>query len=106
MLVRPKYLTDIQNQLTLAEASWIYSMWPGYLQKDKTFDDLRTYMQEKCVRTEILHTSGHAGLPDLIKLVDAVNPKMVVPIHSNHPELLQAHITNVKLANDGELISV
>jgi len=83
MLVRPKYLTDIQNQLTLAEASWIYSMWPGYLQKDKTFDDLRTYMQEKCVRTEILHTSGHAGLPDLIKLVDAVNPKMVVG-YENH----------------------
>ncbi len=106
MLIRPGFLPDIQKNLALKNAAWIYSMWPGYLEKDKTFDDLRAYLHEKCVRTEILHTSGHAGLPDLIKLVDAVNPKMVVPIHSNHPELLKARIANVKPVNDGELIAV
>ncbi len=106
MLTRPGFLPDIQEYLALKNATWIYSMWPGYLERENAFDDLRAYLQEKGVRIEILHTSGHAGLPDLIKLVEAVNPKVVIPIHSNHPELLRSHIAIVKLVSDGELVAV
>jgi len=105
MLMRPKFLTDIKDHLTLEGATWIYSMWQGYLEKDKAFDELRAYLQERGVRTEMLHTGGHAGLTDLMKLVDAVNPKVVIPIHSSHPEMLQTHTANVRLANDGEVIA-
>ncbi len=106
MLVRPKYLTDIQNHLTLTGATWIYSMWAGYLERDNAFNGLRAYLKEKSVRVEILHSGGHAALPDLIKLVEAVKPRMVIPIHSSHPKMLRMHLANVRLVNDGVLIAI
>lgn len=106
MLVRPKHLSDIQNHLTLAEATWIYSMWPGYLERDGAFDDLCAYLKEKSARIEILHTGGHATVPDLVKLVTAIKPGVVIPIHSGHPDVLRAHLTNVRVVSDGERILI
>lgn len=104
MLIRPKYLTDIQNHLTLAGATWIYSMWPGYLERDNTFNDLRAYLKERSVRVEILHSGGHATLESLIECVTAVKPKSVIPVHSRHPELFKSHLANIRIVNDGDLI--
>jgi ribonuclease J len=56
------------------------------------------------VRYEYLHTSGHAKLADLKKLVDAIAPVMVIPIHSFYPEKFKDHFQNVRLVNDGETL--
>jgi len=37
-----------------------------------------------------LHASGHACGSDLIQLVKEINPKTLIPIHSNHPDLYLA----------------
>ncbi|MEM3538291.1 MAG: MBL fold metallo-hydrolase [Nitrososphaerales archaeon] len=45
-----------------------------------------------------LHSSGHANPLDLIKFVNEVKPKMLIPIHTEHPEAfheLFKDITNV-----------
>ena len=106
MLTRPGFLPDIQEHLALDNATWIYSMWPGYMHKSDAFDELRAYLKEKAARMEILHTGGHTTVPDLVKLVDAVKPGMVIPIHSGHPEMLREHLTNVRVVNDGERILI
>ncbi len=49
-----------------------------------------------------IHTSGHAGPGDLKKLVSAINPRKVVPIHSFFPEKYPELFPNVEAHSDGE----
>jgi ribonuclease J len=48
------------------------------------------------------HTSGHASIPDLKRLAEAIQPKMLVPIHTYEPGQFPAHFQAVSLKNDGE----
>ncbi len=34
-----------------------------------------------------VHASGHAKKEDLFKIVDEINPKVIVPVHTEHPEI-------------------
>jgi ribonuclease J len=106
MLIRPGYLVDIKKHLALVGATWIYSMWPGYIDRGNAFDGLLAYLKEKGARIEFLHTGGHATLPDLIKLVEAIKPREVIPIHSFHPDRFKADLTNVRIVSDGELVLI
>jgi len=56
--------------------------------------NLKSYLEDKGVRYDYLHTSGHAKLEDLKKLVDAMAFEIVIPIHSFHPEKFRLTIQN------------
>jgi len=100
MLVRPGFRWDIRKFLNLKDATWVYSMWPGYFQTSKPLNKLRSYFEEKNVRIEYLHTGGHAKIQDLIKLAEALNPSTVIPIHSDHAEKYKDNFPNVTLLDD------
>lgn len=106
MLIRPGFLWDIRKFLDLKDATWIYSMWPGYFERSKSLRNLRSYLKDKGVRYEYLHTSGHATLEDLKKLVEAMSPEMVIPIHSFHPEKFKDYFQNVRLVDDCEIVNL
>jgi ribonuclease J len=106
MLVRPNFLFDIKRFLDLKEATWIYSMWPGYFEKSKPLRNLKTYLADKDVRFEYLHTSGHAKLSDMKRLVEALDPEVVIPIHTFYPERYKNHFPNVRLIEDGEVFEI
>jgi ribonuclease J len=59
----------------------VYSMWSGYQTRGRTAAFLRK-MEGLGLRLETLHTSGHASPDDLRKLVEAMRPGCVVPIHT------------------------
>jgi len=106
MLIRAGFLYDIKKFLSLDGATWIYSLWPGYFERNKPLRNLKTYLKDKGVRYEYLHTSGHAKLEDLKKLVDAMAPETVIPIHSFHPDKFKDYFPNVRLVNDGEIVNL
>jgi len=106
MLVRPGFLFDIKKHLDLKDATWIYSMWPGYFEKSQSLRKLRSYLESKNVRYEYLHTSGHAMLSDLKRLAEAMSPDMIIPIHSFHPDRFIDHFSNVRILKDGEMFSL
>ena len=106
MLIRAGFLYDIKRFLSLEDATWIYSLWPGYFERSKPLRNLRSYLEDKGVRYEYLHTSGHAKLEDLKKLVDAMAPEMVIPIHSFHPDKFKDYFANVRLVDDGEVVNL
>jgi len=106
MLVRPGFRWDIQKFLNLKDATWIYSMWPGYFQTSKPLHKLRSYFEEKDVRIEYLHTGGHAKVQDLVRLAEALNPWTVIPIHSDHADKYMDYFSNVALLNDGKVLLV
>jgi len=106
ILIRAGFLWDIKKFLDLKESTWIYSLWPGYLKLSKPLQNLKSYLEDKGVRYEYLHTSGHAKLEDLKKLVDAIAPEMVIPIHSFHPDKFKDYFANVRLVDDGEVVNL
>jgi len=102
--IKPPYGGQEQSHVLCA---WIiYSLWPGYFERSKTLQNLKSYLEDKGVRYEYLLTSGHAKLKDLKKLVDAMALKMVIPIHSFHPDKFKDYFPNVRLVNDGEIVNL
>lgn len=63
----------------------VWSLWDGYLQ-GATGDRLKKTLTAAGVPLVHLHTSGHASPTDLRRLVAAVRPGVVVPIHTEAPE--------------------
>lgn len=49
-----------------------------------------------------IHASGHASYPELKKMVEYINPKKVMPIHTEHPELFKKMHDNVEYPKIGE----
>jgi len=106
MLIRAGFLWDLRTFLDLKGGTWIYSMWHGYFDQSESLRNLRNYLKDKDVRIEELHTSGHATISELTDLVTALGPKMVIPIHTFHPEKFKDHFSNVRLVDNGEELDI
>ncbi|MCB1398236.1 MAG: MBL fold metallo-hydrolase [Rhodobacter sp.] len=75
---------DFESDGQLEGGRLIYSMWPGYLERSSP--NLRDWCDKNGVAFDILHTSGHASRDDLARVVQALKPKTVLPIHTLAPE--------------------
>jgi ribonuclease J len=88
----------------------IYSQWEGYLTKEhKTWfsDRVNAMKNDPDINFYSIHTSGHATMDILQEFARAINPKKIVPIHTEKPEkfkeeFAQAGIANVELWEDGK----
>ncbi|MDR1027339.1 MAG: MBL fold metallo-hydrolase [Rickettsiales bacterium] len=106
MFFRPSMTMDLEQQPeTMQKASCIYSMWEGYL-FDETGMQLREFLDKYKIGMSFIHTSGHADIPTLKKLVEALNPKQVIPIHTFEAEKYPDLFPNVAIKQDGEWFSV
>jgi ribonuclease J len=103
VLIRPSSLGPVKRYLDIDKATWIYSMWPGYFEKSRSLKRLKKYFENHGINCTIIHTSGHAKLSDLKKLVNALKPEMIIPIHSFHAEKFLEYFHNVRLVADGEI---
>jgi len=81
------------------DKAFIYSMWQGYLQKSSEMNDFPQEFDKPWVH---VHTSGHAWLEDLQKLVQKIKPKKLVPIHTLQGDEFANHFANVVRVKDGE----
>jgi ribonuclease J len=102
MLIRPSFLWDLKRFLDLKNATWIYSMWPGYFEQSRPLRNFKAFLEEKNAHYEYIHTSDHAKLVDLKRLVDAMAPEMVIPIHTFHVKKFKDYFPNVRMIDDGE----
>jgi len=97
----------IINELTphkaLDNVKFIYSMWPGYLEKDSYYNDFCNKYQTELVK---VHVSGHAYFEDLKRLANALNPKMLVPVHTLCGDDFSNHFDNVVRMDDGSPFSI
>lgn len=82
-------------------ATYIYSQWEGYWEKD-SYIKLKEWLERNAIPKISIHTSGHAGLVDLQKLVTAINPLKVVPIHTFFPKRYSELFSNVEVHNDND----
>jgi ribonuclease J len=68
-------LADWLDAHGLSDYDFIYSMWHGYLSRQKTWDKHKNHLIE-------IHTSGHADVSDLQEFVKRISPKAIIPIHT------------------------
>jgi ribonuclease J len=105
VLIRPSFLGPIKRYVDINNnATWIYSMWRGYLNRSQSMVRLKNHFEKAGAQFEIIHTSGHAKLSDIKRLVEALNPEMLIPIHSFHTDKFQDYFSNVRLVKDQEVL--
>lgn len=95
------YLSDyLLDQFKDKDPLIIYSMWSGYLDEEKIKNAVAGY------RIETLHTSGHADVQTIDKLIKTVNPRFILPIHTNDPSSFPNNTATILNAADGQEISI
>ena len=62
---------------------FVTSIWPGY---EKEESELMEYLEAQAIPKVAIHTSGHADVPSLQRIVEHVQPGCLVPIHTEFPE--------------------
>ena len=98
---RPLHRLDLERAECLAGAAYIYSQWEGYWERG-AYDLVKDWLERHAIAKHSIHTSGHASPADLKKLVSAINPHKVVPIHSFFPDKYPELFPNVEVHYDGE----
>jgi ribonuclease J len=87
MCVRPSmknYLSKLSEDCSFENGIIFYSMWKGY-QAREDMKSFLEWMKSKGVKVHVLHTSGHADTSTIEALVNKVNPKVIVPVHTEEP---------------------
>ena len=79
----------------------LWSLWAGYL-REGSGRRLEQRVRETGLDFAMLHTSGHASVKDLRRLVDAVRPGRVVPMHSEATDRFAELFPRVERHADGE----
>ena len=99
-----KRLPYLTNGLDTDKIKCIWSMWSGYLKDpDNIFS---AFCQKKKISYKQIHTSGHAAIEDLARLVQAVSPRHLIPIHTFFPEDYQQFKAPQKVMNDGDIFQL
>lgn len=92
----------------------IYSQWEGYLENEywQYFTDIiNGFKNDKDFNFHTIHTSGHATIKVLKELAKALNPKQIIPIHTENPEKFKKEFEkdgfkNVKEIEDGVYFNI
>jgi len=106
MMVRPSMLKDLGLIKNIAGATFIYSLWEGYLE-DYSLQKMMRFIKKKNMKFCQVHISGHAEIATLKKVVKKLKPGKIIPIHTFHSDkyggLFSRKIVQV---SDGEVFVV
>jgi len=105
MTVRPSVKIDLKKIGLNPGSVLIYSLWPGYLEERYVADFVK-WLEEQGVETHTIHTSGHATVETLIKTVNRLKPKRVIPVHTTAPDEFGKYFTNVEVLSDNTIYQV
>jgi ribonuclease J len=103
MLVRPSARKDLARIAGLEGSVLVYSLWDGYLKKEYTAGFIE-WMEGRGCRIEHVHSGGHATITTLKKVIAALSPKYVIPVHTEKPEGFPAISADIPvlLCRDGQ----
>jgi len=96
----PIYVKKFE-QIVGKKPNIIYSMWKGYIKEDEILQKI-----QKEYNCFYVHTSGHVTKKDLKKLIDSINPKKIIPIHTETKKEFFNLFENTLLVDDNEEILV
>jgi ribonuclease J len=101
MMFRPSMLEPDFGGTIPPGARCIYSYWQGYL-KNPDWQECQKKIDEAGGDLVCHHVSGHIYEQDVVKFVEAVGAKTVLPIHTFEPAGFLRHFGNVTCLTDGQ----
>ena len=106
MLVRPSALSYLEK-LSIRHIRLIKSIWGGYWNEPNT-ERFRSWAKEHCDVIKDIHSSGHADTQSLQRIAQFVNPKTIIPIHTDSPSSFSSIFCNynIRALNDNEDITL
>jgi ribonuclease J len=105
MTFRGSMRQDMDAAACLEGASCVWSLWSGYL-RDASGETFVRWLDLHGIGLHEIHSSGHATIDDLQRLVAALGCGRVVPIHSSAPERFATVLPGVERHDDLEWWSV
>lgn len=87
---------------------FIHSMSEPFSEEDIDSKILHNWLDHFGLAFHQIHASGHCSSTDLKKIINKIQPKKIVPIHSEHPTLFKKLFKNfsVKLIKEGVKMTV
>ncbi len=52
------------------------------------------------------HASGHVSPADLMRIIDTIDPEVIIPVHTEHPEWFSENYDKVKILKNGEKMEI
>lgn len=101
MLVRSTMVPYLKTIAGIQGGDFIYTMWQGYW-NENSMKPIRDFIEDEKLNYHYIHTSGHADFETLKETVDHLRPKLIVPIHTFHPESYESLGVPIHVLNDGE----
>ncbi|MBS3872245.1 MAG: MBL fold metallo-hydrolase [Firmicutes bacterium] len=99
MAVRPSMRIDIERS-GLKDGLFVYSLWTGY-RSSAYQQGFEEYLTRAGFSSEILHTSGHATVSDIRRVIAGLEPKQIIPIHTMSPDSFVGLSDRISLKEDG-----
>jgi len=103
VLIRGSMIPALEKIPGIRGSRVVYSQWKGYLDKDSSDSrKFKAFVSKYELDLEYVHTSGHATVDKLKRFAAALNPKILIPIHTFEAQKYPSLFSNVKLLKDGE----
>ncbi|MBQ2702328.1 MAG: MBL fold metallo-hydrolase [Alistipes sp.] len=106
MLVRPSVVEFLQK-IDAPHIRFVKSIWSGYWDEPNT-ERFRRWVEANCEQLPDIHSSGHADIASLQHIVELVQPKHLVPIHTDTPEHFAELFPDSEIIfpHDGEIVAL
>lgn len=104
MLFRPSMLNDFTGGLP-ENSTCIFSSWAGYLDRAE-WKTLTDPAGKNPLLLIPLHTTGHILSQDIVRLVQEIAPRQLIPVHTFEPQEFQRQFSSVVLPKDGEAVTL
>lgn len=99
--LRANVLPDLERSCDFDGALAVWSMWDGYLERSNS-SRVRDFATRHQIPLTTIHASGHATVSELQRLVSALAPERIVPIHSSATGRFGEFFPRVMQHRDGE----
>jgi len=96
-------LIDIQPQ---PGGQFIHSKSEPFEEDEMQEEVLQHWLVRFGLRHHQLHASGHLSMEEVRQAIEQVDPEVVVPVHTEHPELFKDFHPKVRLPKNGATLSL
>lgn len=96
------YLSKINELVSFDGGVLFYGMWKGYMEQPK-MQEFLDFMTSKGVKIHILHTSGHADVITIEKIIDKTCPKTIIPVHTENSKWFVKYKPSINILNKAHI---
>lgn len=82
------YIKSLSEKMSFENGILVYSFWNGY-KNDEKMKNFLLECEALGLKIETLHTSGHADTNAVKRLVEKVNPSIIIPVHTENAAKFQ-----------------